>query len=421
MPVALITGTSTGIGLATARLFAQRGYDVYAGARSPSRSEGLAQAIADGLSIIPVPLDVDGDDSVSAAMATIGEVDVLVNNAGLGSAAPVEHMPLAETRQLFETNFFGAVRMMQAVLPSMRTRRRGTVINVTSAMGRITLPGHGSYAATKFALGAISESLAMEVRPFGIRVGIVEPGVILTPIWGKRDIALPDGHAYDAVMGRLMRIFAPQFEGGTPPDVVAEAIWGAVTRPDTPVHLVVGPDAECLVAARQRLTPDEWVAVMSEPDDDRFVAKLTEACGHDIFSSPSLYARRQRLEAFARDYTAAWCSQDATRVASFFEDDGSLTINDGPPAVGHPAITADAQGFMTAFPDLMVALDRLEFDRDVVRYHWTLTGTNSGPGGTGQQVRISGHETWTFGSLGRIARSQGAFDAADYQQQLGGA
>lgn len=141
MAVALITGTSTGVGLATARLFAQRGYHVFAGARTPDASEGLSRAVAEGLSVTPLTLDVDHDDSVQSAMARIGDVDVLVNNAGIGSAAPVEHMPLVETRALFETNFFGAVRMMQAVVPSMRARRRGTVINVTSVMGGLVQSG----------------------------------------------------------------------------------------------------------------------------------------------------------------------------------------------------------------------------------------------------------------------------------------
>ncbi len=196
-------------------------------------------------------------------------------------------------RALFETNVFGAVRMMQAVLPSMRARRAGVVINVTSMMGRITLPGHGSYAATKFALGAMTESLAMEVRPHGIRVALIEPGVILTPIWGKRDIPLPEGHEYGAAMSRLMRIFGSQFEGGTPSEVVAEAIWDAATRSDTPLHVPVGPDAEVLAVLRDALTPDEWVSVLAEPDDDRFVARMAEACGLDLFAGPSLYARRR--------------------------------------------------------------------------------------------------------------------------------
>lgn len=117
-------------------------------------------------------------------------------------------------------------------------------------------------------------------------------------------------------------------------------------------------------------------------------------------------------------YTAAWCSQDAASVAAFFEDDGVLTINEGEPSVGTAAITAAAQGFMTAFPDMVVAMDSLGRDGDRILYYWTLTGTNAGPGGTGQFVRISGREAWRLGANGRIADSQGSYDAAEYARQL---
>lgn len=124
------------------------------------------------------------------------------------------------------------------------------------------------------------------------------------------------------------------------------------------------------------------------------------------------------LERFARDYTAAWCSQDPARVAGFFAADGSLTINDAEPSVGRAAITADARGFMEAFPDMVVSMDALEVDDASVLYRWTLTGTNTGPGGTGRAVEIHGFEAWTFGADGLIARSQGHFDAAEYARQL---
>jgi steroid delta-isomerase-like uncharacterized protein len=126
----------------------------------------------------------------------------------------------------------------------------------------------------------------------------------------------------------------------------------------------------------------------------------------------------KQLNDFAARYTAAWCSQNAASVASFFADQGSLKINDDDPAVGRPAIAAAAQGFMTAFPDLRVRMDRLAAYGTRVTYHWTLTGTNSGPGGTGRSVRISGFENWRFDSAGMIAESKGHFDAADYQRQL---
>ena len=125
-----------------------------------------------------------------------------------------------------------------------------------------------------------------------------------------------------------------------------------------------------------------------------------------------------RLRSFAERYTAAWCSQDAARVAALFAEDGSLSINDAAPAVGREAITAVAQSFMTDFPDLQVFLDDLRLVGDRAIYHWTLTGTNTGPGGTGRAVRISGHEVWQIGADGLIANSLGNFDAEDYRHQL---
>jgi predicted ester cyclase len=124
------------------------------------------------------------------------------------------------------------------------------------------------------------------------------------------------------------------------------------------------------------------------------------------------------LERFARDYTAAWCSQDATRVASFFAPHGALTINGGAPSVGTAAITAAAQAFMTAFPDMVVAMEALVVDGAGITYRWMLSGTNTGPGGTGNSVRIRGHEEWTLGADGRIARSLGHFDESEYRRQL---
>ncbi len=128
--------------------------------------------------------------------------------------------------------------------------------------------------------------------------------------------------------------------------------------------------------------------------------------------------RQTRLREFAQRYTAAWCSQDASSVAALFSPGGSLTINGGTPAISREAITQAAQGFMTAFPDLVVVMDNLLDHGDKVIYKWTLTGTNEGPGGIGQRVRISGFEEWQFGSDGLVAESQGHFDAAEYQRQV---
>ena len=126
-----------------------------------------------------------------------------------------------------------------------------------------------------------------------------------------------------------------------------------------------------------------------------------------------------RLEEFGRKYTAAWCSQNAASVAAFFSESGSLKINDGAPSVGRAAITAAAQGFMTAFPDMVVAMDSVSLNGRRAVYRWTLTGTNTGPAGTGKAVRISGYEEWTFGAEGLITESKGHFDETDYNRQLG--
>lgn len=126
-----------------------------------------------------------------------------------------------------------------------------------------------------------------------------------------------------------------------------------------------------------------------------------------------------KLRTFARNYTAAWCSQNAASVAAFFSERGSLKINDAEPSVGRAAITGSAQGFMTAFPDMMVSMDSVSLDGDRAVYRWMLTGTNTGPGGTGKAVRIIGYEEWTFGADGLIAQSIGHFDEADYNRQLG--
>ena len=125
-----------------------------------------------------------------------------------------------------------------------------------------------------------------------------------------------------------------------------------------------------------------------------------------------------KLLDFAARYTSAWCSQNAATVASFFSPEGSLRVNDDPPALGRKAITQLAQSFMTAFPDLSVIMDDLVVRADVLEYHWTLRGTNTGPGGTGRRVRISGFERWSMGHDGLIASSQGHFDAAEYRRQL---
>jgi uncharacterized protein (TIGR02246 family) len=154
-----------------------------------------------------------------------------------------------------------------------------------------------------------------------------------------------------------------------------------------------------------------WVAM---------TAALVVSMLHGSCSPKGIQMNADQLQEFAVRYTAAWCSQNPARVAEFFAEDGSLKINDGAPSIGRAAITADAQSFMTALPDLVVAMDSVTLDGARAVYSWTLTGTNSGPSGTGNTVHISGYEEWAFGPDDLIAESRGHFDAAEYERQLRG-
>ncbi|MGA9352731.1 MAG: SDR family NAD(P)-dependent oxidoreductase, partial [Terriglobales bacterium] len=206
----------------------------------------------------------------------------------------IELVPIERARAMFETNFWGAVRMMQAVLPHMRARRSGTIVNVTSLMGHVTLGGHGFYAATKFALAAVSETLAIEAKPLGIKVAIIEPGVILTPIWSKAESLMPEKHDYQQAMERLGRLFGAQLEGGTPADVVAKAIYDAVQEGGSKLRYPVGPDAEVVAAARDRMTAAEWASLLSEEDEEKFVARAEATFGADLLNPPSLNDRLKK-------------------------------------------------------------------------------------------------------------------------------
>jgi len=177
--VVLITGCSTGIGKATALRLAKTGRTVYATARKPST---LADLEAAGCKTLP--LDVTDPVTMENAIARIesqhGAVDVLINNAGYGLYGPVEQLPMAELRRQFETNVFGLVELTQLVLPAMREKGRGRIINVSSMGGRMTLPGGGAYHASKYAVESLSDALRMEVRPFGIDIVLIEPGPVKT-------------------------------------------------------------------------------------------------------------------------------------------------------------------------------------------------------------------------------------------------
>src|SRR5688572_7284584 len=186
----LITGCSTGFGRASAIELTKRGHEVIATARKPATLEELD--VAERLA-----LDVDDDASVQEAVAAAGTLDALVNNAGFGVVGPIEKLPIAEAKRLFDTNVFGTMRMIQAVAPAMRERGSGTIVNVTSLAGRVAPPLGGVYAASKWAVEGMSEALHYELNHFGVRVRLVEPGFFPTEFQGKEPRLGMDGPPYD--------------------------------------------------------------------------------------------------------------------------------------------------------------------------------------------------------------------------------
>lgn len=268
MATVLITGCSSGFGLEAALAFARRGDTVCATMRNLAKADPLRKRAADeGVDVDVVALDVDDDASVAAAMADIqqrhGTIDVLVNNAGIGIEGAVETMRMDDARALMETNFWGALRMMRAVLPGMRAQRAGVIVNVSSITARI--PGtmyEGIYAASKHALGALSESLAGEVSPFNIRVVVIEPGFFATEISnnGLSRGAGATGTDYEVDHDWFMKFMHGGVDNGADPRVVADAIVAAANDPATPLHTTVGDDAAMYVALReQTVTYEAWM------------------------------------------------------------------------------------------------------------------------------------------------------------------
>ncbi len=269
-PTVLITGASRGIGFATALAFARAGCPVAATMRDPARAPELARvAAAEKLPIRVSAIDVDDDASVTDGIARIvretGRIDVLVNNAGIERSGSVEELPLADFRAVMETNYFGAVRCIHAVLPAMRERRGGCIINVSSVAGRISVAPLGPYCASKFALEAISEALAQEVKRFNVRVAIVEPGIIDTGM--AHEIATAHAAALYPHQRRNAALFAAVLTQPVPPSVVADRIVEIALGDSEQLRHTVGPDAEPFLAWRAGMTDEQWVEHGALSDD----------------------------------------------------------------------------------------------------------------------------------------------------------
>lgn len=260
-PVAVITGASSGIGEATARALHAAGFQTFAAARRIDRLRAL-----EGSGIRAVSLDVTDDSSmrevVEGIIATTGRIDVLVNNAGYGSYGAIEDVSPDEARRQFDVNVFGAMRMAQLTLPTMRERRTGTIINVSSMGGRIYLPLGGWYHATKFAIEALSDCMRIEVAPHGVRVVVIEPGAIRTEWSGIAADSLDANSGFGAyarlaqVVSRAMRA-DDMARRSSPPSLIANVIVKAAQSRRPRTRYVAGYLARPLMTLRS-LLPDRW-------------------------------------------------------------------------------------------------------------------------------------------------------------------
>ena len=279
----LITGTSSGIGLAAALELGRAGHNVYATMRNPARAPELGeQAVREGLPVSILAMDVDSDQSVASCFASIKqqgvEIDVLVNNAGIEHHGSVEELPLEACRSIMETNYFGALRCIHQVLPSIRERRSGCIINVTSIVGKIALSPLGAYSASKFALEALSEALAQEMKPFGVRVAIVQPGIIDTPMARAFDTSPPSRYRQGRHFTELVQA---SLDPPTPPSVVATVVRNIVESGTWKLRHPAGPDAEPFLGWRSAMTDEEWIDFQAL-DTENFAKRVKNDFGLEL-------------------------------------------------------------------------------------------------------------------------------------------
>jgi NAD(P)-dependent dehydrogenase (short-subunit alcohol dehydrogenase family) len=266
----LITGCSTGIGRATAEYLAERGHSVYATARRP---ESIADLEARGCRILA--LDVTDEASMAAAVRAVesdhGAIGALVNNAGYSQSGAIESVPLDDVRRQFETNVFGLVRMCQLVLPAMRARRAGRIVNVSSMGGTLVFPGGGIYHATKYAVEAISDALRFEVSGFGVQVVVVQPGTIRTHFADAVSSTLPDAGSagpYTSFNAAVEQATHNAYEKGAlkrlggEPEAVAKVIERAITAKSPKTRYRVTPGAHLLIRQRALMTDGMWDRLM---------------------------------------------------------------------------------------------------------------------------------------------------------------
>jgi NAD(P)-dependent dehydrogenase (short-subunit alcohol dehydrogenase family) len=252
--VIFITGASSGIGKAIGEFLHAKGYTVYGTSRNPEKVTG---------SVFPlVALDVRNAESIKAAVAEViakaGTIDVLVNNAGVGITGPLEEIPAEEIKNNFETNLFGPIEVMKAVLPQMRSQKSGLIINVTSIAGYMGLPYRSVYSASKGALELITEALRMEVKAFGITISNVAPGDFATNIAaGRYHAPLVKGSAYEKTYGGILATMNDHVDAGSNPVEMAEAVYAIIKTPNPNIHYKVGAFMQKFSIVLKRVLPDK--------------------------------------------------------------------------------------------------------------------------------------------------------------------
>jgi NAD(P)-dependent dehydrogenase (short-subunit alcohol dehydrogenase family) len=270
--VAIVTGSSSGIGLESVLLLARNGYITYATMRSPEKDTSIKVAAQkENLPIRIIQLDVTDDSSVRNAINRIiseaGRIDILVNNAGYGLAGAFEDLSIEEIKAQFETNLFGLIRVTQSVLPTMRKQRSGRILNLSSGAGIFGYPGGSAYVSTKFALEGLSECIAYELDPFGIKVILIEPGFIKTNFSNamvKARRAQDPASPYSGMMQKTMATTIELAKNASPAELVANAILDAATNPNPRFRYPVGKDVESWAASKKNMDDLEFFNMMKK-------------------------------------------------------------------------------------------------------------------------------------------------------------
>lgn len=287
MTVALITGANSGIGRSAAVELSRRGWDVYGSMRSLDKGERLAAMAAEaGVEVHPVVCDVTDTDSVDAVVAEVteasGGIDVLVNNAGIGGNGVAEECPIELYESVMDVNLYGTIRSAQAVIPQMRERNSGCIINISSVAGVIAAIAQSPYVASKWALEGLTEGLAQELVPHGIRVALIEPGIVKTAILAKNTEAPNATGAYDAHYRRLFAFYAAGLKDPGHPNEVADVIFAAATDDPPRFRYTCGWGGQQLTERKPGVADEDWITLGAIEDDADYAARFNELFGLDI-------------------------------------------------------------------------------------------------------------------------------------------